>query len=143
MAPTMTTEFYILLVDDHEDSASVLARLLRRERENYTVFISRNCKGALELATKRRFDLLVSDIGLPDGDGCELLQQIRAIYPIPAIALTAYAYPQDLQRYQNAGFDDQIIKPASLNSVLGSIDRIIAATPVTADIRKASFADFS
>jgi len=99
----------ILIVDDHADSAVVLSKLLSRAREGCHITVSDSFHGAIEAAQKKHFDLLLCDIGLPDGDGCDLLQQVRAMYPLPAIAITAYAMASDIHRYREAGFDDHVI----------------------------------
>src|SRR6202007_1629737 len=76
----------ILLVDDHRDTVNVLKRLLTRI--GYQVVTAETFRDALQLAATNDFDLLVSDIGLPDGNGFELLKEIRKRQRIDAIALS-------------------------------------------------------
>jgi CheY-like chemotaxis protein len=128
-ASPMNNPLHILIVDDHDDSALMLCRLLARDRERYACTLASNCQDALKAAQKTRFDLLISDIGLPDGDGCDLLQQLRAMYPIRAISLTAYVMPKDIQRYRTAGFDECLEKPLVWETFVNAIDCVIAVPP--------------
>jgi CheY-like chemotaxis protein len=70
----------ILIVEDHADSATMLARLLYRSGKGYAPVAVGTCAMAIEAASNLRFDLLICDIMLPDGDGCELLAKLRAMY---------------------------------------------------------------
>src|SRR6202012_5316799 len=86
----------ILLVEDHADTAEILKRML--VRRGHEVVIAGNVAEALEKGTTERFDLLLSDIGLPDGTGSELLQKLGPAHRIPAIALSGFGSQQDVQR---------------------------------------------
>jgi CheY-like chemotaxis protein len=70
---------------------------------NYDVTAANGYKSALDKARARRFDLLLTDTGLPDGDGCELLAELRELYPIDGIAISGYGMPQDVERCLAAG----------------------------------------
>ena len=124
----------ILIVDDHTDSALMLSKMLSCARGEYDIVTSGSCREAIAAVQKRRFNLLLCDIGLPDGDGCGLLKEVLAMYPIPAIAITGYDSPDDLQLYRQAGFKDHVVKPFALNAILKSIDRVIVAIDENADI---------
>src|SRR5687768_232689 len=76
----------ILLVEDHGDSATVVARLL--SGDGYTVTVACSCAQALQQVAEKEFDLYIIDIGLPDGDGCDLLADLIAVKAAPGIALT-------------------------------------------------------
>jgi CheY-like chemotaxis protein len=106
----------------------MLSRLLSRTHAGWTIAIAATYAEAIEAAKKHHFDFLICDIWLPDGDGCELLLQLRAIYPILAIAATGLAMPDDISRYRESGFDDFVIKPYTMEAILNSIDRITEAT---------------
>lgn len=106
----------ILIVDDHVGTAEVLSRLLRHC--GHAPATAHSCASALSALHGDRFDLLLSDIGLADGDGCELLQAARAIQPIPAVALTGYGMRIDLERYEQAGFDACLVKPVAFPKLL-------------------------
>ena len=92
----------ILLVDDHADTLRAMSRLLKGLRHRV---ITANCvAAALKAADHQRFDLLISDIGLPDGTGLDLIQQLMARHPIKGIALTGYGMEADVEKSQAAGF---------------------------------------
>jgi CheY-like chemotaxis protein len=114
-----------LLVEDHEDTNRCLTQLLRRR--GYEVEAASNVAGALVVAAKREFDVLVSDIGLPDGTGVELMQQLRqADHDIFGIALTGFGMEDDIRRSHDVGFDHHLIKPVDLNK----LDALIQQMPV-------------
>jgi CheY-like chemotaxis protein len=123
----------ILIVEDHADSASMLSRLLSSMRPGSRTTICKTCAEAIEAVRKHHFDLLIGDIMLPDGDGCDLLVKLRAVYPIPAIAATARAMPDDIKRYRQHGFNDVVIKPYSIDAILASIERVIETTTKNED----------
>jgi PAS domain S-box-containing protein len=101
----------ILIVEDHDDTAEVMARLLKKR--GYSVERCATVAHALESLKANSFDLLVSDIGLPDGTGIELIQRIRQSSGLPAIALTGYGTEQDAPEYRDAGFDGMLTKPVN------------------------------
>lgn len=103
----------VLLVEDHEPSKQVLRRLLMRR--GYEVVTAGSVSEALEIYRTGEFNLLVSDIGLPDGDGYTLLQKLLAIRPVVAIALSGYGRDEDLQLSRSAGFVDHLIKPVTMD----------------------------
>jgi PAS domain S-box-containing protein len=105
----------ILLVEDHEDSAEVMSRLLRDK--GYNVETSATVADALKIATEHKFNLILSDIGLPDGTGIDLIRQLRQHSSIPAIALTGFGMDQDINRYKEAGFDAHLTKPVNFQKL--------------------------
>jgi CheY-like chemotaxis protein/anti-sigma regulatory factor (Ser/Thr protein kinase) len=114
----------ILLVEDHEDTNRSLTHLLRRR--GYHVQPAHNIANALDVAASEEFDVLVSDIGLPDGTGVELMQQLSAARPIFGIALTGFGMEEDIQKSHDGGFYHHLIKPVDLNK----LDSIIQQVPV-------------
>jgi CheY-like chemotaxis protein len=95
------------------------------ERGARTTCVSSAAK-ALEVLAAQRFDILLSDIGMPDVDGFELIQRVRLMDasrsgPIPAIAITAYARPEDRQRSLLAGFNMHLSKPIEAGELIASI----------------------
>jgi len=112
----------ILFVDDNDDTAFVLSKFLTAS--GYVVKTAGSAVAALELASKEPFDIIVSDIGLPDVNGYELMKQIRAFYPIQGIAMSGYGMEDDLRKSREAGFSDHIVKPASLSQLERSIHRL-------------------
>src|SRR3954470_3796637 len=101
----------VLLVDDQHDSTRTLSLLLRAS--GYQVRTAATAASALQLAAAESFDLIVSDIGLPDATGYELMQQIRALYGIKGIALTGHGMDDDLRRSRQAGFAAHVVKPVN------------------------------
>jgi PAS domain S-box-containing protein len=116
----------LLVVDDHEDTANTLARLLKRS--GYDVRVATSVAAALELAAAEPFDLVVSDIGLPDGTGYDLMRDIRARHGVQGIALTGYGMEEDLRRSKDVGFVDHVVKPVNLPHLEQVIRRAIGAT---------------
>jgi len=110
----------ILLVDDHRDTRSVLSRLLKRFGHEVTTTDS--VKGALELLDSREFDTLISDIGLPDDTGYNLVREAKRRQPLRAIALSGFGMEADIQRSLEAGFDYHVTKPVDLNRLRSLLD---------------------
>jgi len=110
----------ILIVEDHRDTARALMMLLNRR--GHRVIVAHGAEAALALANHSRFDLLLCDIQLPDGDGWSLLSEIRKLYPITAIACTAKAMESDIERSMQAGFAAHITKPVALDDLLRRIE---------------------
>jgi PAS domain S-box-containing protein len=124
----------ILVVDDEPDARELVKRLL--EECGARVTTAGSSDEALAIAAAREFDLLVSDIGMPGKDGHELMRALRALGPggngdLPAIALTAYARPEDRVKAIRAGFRMHAAKPvepAELVAMVASLAR--APAPV-------------
>lgn len=114
----------VLLVEDHAETASVLGRLLGRM--GHEVKVASNIATALDLAASATFDVVVSDIGLPDGTGHDLMRHIKQNYQIPGVALTGYGMEDDVARSRDAGFVAHVVKPVNLDhlqSVIGKAAR--------------------
>ena len=123
-APRSTSErrsVRLLLVEDHEDTNRSLTRLLRRR--GYDVYPAYDVRSALDLAATKQFDVLVSDIGLPDGSGTDLLKALRAKGEVLGIALSGYGMEEDVRRSRDVGFSHHLVKPVDLNK----LDSIIQA----------------
>jgi len=114
-------DFSILYVEDHEDSAEMLTRLLRTL--GYRVESCGTVADAVRLAKEQKFDLLLSDIGLPDGTGIDLIGQIRQHSSIPAIALTGFGMERDIESYRQAGFNSHLAKPITFQKLEELIDQ--------------------
>ena len=121
VAPTGT----LLLVDDHADTLQVMARLLKRR--GYEVLLATDCQSARELARQQSFDLIVSDLGLPDGSGLTLLRELRQSRPVPAIALSGYGMEEDLRQSQAAGYDEHLTKPIDFPLLVRTIGKLLAS----------------
>ena len=75
------------------------------------------------MAKNHEFDLLISDIGLPDGSGVELMQKIREISPLPGIALSGFGMQHDIERSKEAGFLEHLTKPINFAQLQAVITR--------------------
>ena len=104
----------ILLVEDHEDTNRSLTSLLRRR--GYQVRSALTFQSALELGAKEQFDVLISDLGLPDGSGIDLIQKLVSKPPL-GIALTGFGMEKDIRKSREAGFHHHLVKPIDLNKL--------------------------
>ncbi len=113
----------ILLVEDHADSAEILARLLRRMGHDVTHADS--VSRAVEIAEREMLrggiDLLISDLGLPDGSGQDLMRILTAKYELKGIALSGYGMDSDLEQSRAAGFGRHLIKPIDVSLLRSAI----------------------
>jgi signal transduction histidine kinase len=114
----------ILLVDDHQDTCAALEKLLARR--GHLVAVTHDVRSAMEAAVRNKFDLLISDIALPDGSGMDLMMQLRAISSIPGIAISGFGNNGDIERSLQAGFSEHLIKPIKLDNLEAAIERAIA-----------------
>ena len=119
----------ILLVEDHEDSNRSLTNLLRRR--GYHVQSALNFQSALDLGAKEEFDVLISDLALPDGSGIDLMQALQSTRPLLGIALTGFGMEDDVRKCRDAGFQHHLVKPIDLNK-LDLLIQESAAAPVSA-----------
>jgi len=121
----------VLLVDDEADARELISRILRDC--GCTVQCAANAAEAVALARAAKYDLLLSDIGMPDVDGFELLSRIRALGParggaLPAIALTAFARSEDRLRALETGFLDHVPKPIEPSELIATIESVCTAS---------------
>jgi two-component system CheB/CheR fusion protein len=115
----------ILLVEDHDDTARVMRRLLLAE--GHAVESAGDIATALKLVDgESAFDLLLSDLGLPDGSGLDLIRTLRSKgLHLPAIALSGYGHDKDIQQSKAAGFVTHLTKPVSLPKLAEAIAKAI------------------
>jgi PAS domain S-box-containing protein len=111
---------HLLLVEDHADTAEAMAELL--ESLGYRVTVAGTMAAGLEAAERvagdgGRIDLVVSDLGLPDGSGLDLMRLLSTRYGLRGIALSGYGMEDDLQRSREAGFEKHVTKPVSLQTL--------------------------
>jgi CheY-like chemotaxis protein len=112
----------ILVVEDHGDTSRLMARLL--QGHGHDVRIAEGVKTALAAANGELFDLLISDIGLPDGTGLELMRQLQAIRPIKGIALSGYGSSEDVRDARAAGFAAHVTKPVDFTKLQKLIEEL-------------------
>ena len=110
-----TTGKRVLLVEDHELTRNALVQLLIRR--HYKIFPAGSIAEAREIVQKEKIDLVISDIGLPDGRGNDLMAELRERYGLKGIALTGYGMEEDIERSLTAGFVAHLTKPVNIQSL--------------------------
>jgi two-component system KDP operon response regulator KdpE len=113
------TEPRVLVIEDEPEIRQFVARALERER--FVVSCAASVERGLIEAASRRPDLVILDLGLPDGDGVELLRQLRGWSAMPVIVLSARTDEADKIEALDAGADDYLIKPFSTGELLARI----------------------
>jgi len=124
----------ILLVEDNPDTLRLLTRLLAAM--GHEVRCAASVHGALEIAAAEPFDLLISDIGLPDGSGWELMRQLKGIRPIMAVALSGFGAEEDLRKSREAGFIAHLVKPIDVTKLEQFIEQADEARHVRAGLHE-------
>jgi CheY-like chemotaxis protein len=122
---------HVLVVDDEPDARDVTAKILAFA--GASVAVAASAVEGLEAFKAGRPDILVSDIGMPERDGYWLLREVRALPPpagsVPAVALTAYAHPEDTERALHAGFQKHIAKPAPPDALVEAVAALAGRRP--------------
>jgi PAS domain S-box-containing protein len=121
---------HILLVEDHVDTAEAMAALLEllghRITTAGTFAEALTAASALQAGPGRGIDLLISDLGLPDGSGLDLMRELSRRYGLKGIALSGYGMEEDLRRSREAGFEKHLTKPITLESLQAVIRDVTA-----------------
>jgi len=112
----------ILVVEDHHDTLEVTRRILAIQ--NHEITTATTLSDAVRLCIKGKFDLVICDIGLPDGDGWELAKVARKC-GCPAIAVTGYGMPSDIEKSKSAGFAEHLVKPFGIDDLSAAIARVV------------------
>ena len=115
----------ILLVDDHPDTCAALEKLLTLR--GHSVVAAHTMRTALAAAARDSFDLLISDVGLPDGNGMDLLRYLRAMRPIRGIAISGFGMDADISKSLEAGFAEHLVKPVKLEKLEAAIQHAMAS----------------
>jgi CheY-like chemotaxis protein len=115
----------VLIVDDEPDGQMLIARIL--EGRGAQPVCASNVMQALDLLARQPFDILLSDIGMPDLDGYELIRRVRALKgeAIAAIAVTAYVRPEDRQRALLAGYHMHLSKPIEAKELIAGVASLL------------------
>ena len=126
-APALTspTSVRILLVDDHPDTCAALKRLLTLR--GHQIVAAHSMSAALEAAENNDFDLLISDVGLPDGNGMELLRHLRGKFDIRGIAISGFGMDADIGKSLDAGFSAHLVKPVKVEKLEATIARVLSS----------------
>jgi len=112
----------LLVVDDHADTRRILSRLLGKC--GHEVSTADSGQSALKLMETERFDALISDIGLPDSSGYELVREAKRRQPVQGIALSGFGMEEDVRRSLEAGFDYHLTKPVEFQELRGLLQKI-------------------
>lgn len=116
----------ILLIEDHVDTLETVALLLRRA--GHDVLEAKSCGDARTCAAKAgNVQVIVGDIGLPDGDGVDLLAELKSQFNCPVIALTAYGMEEDVRRCKTAGIDLHLLKPIGVVELSTALQKMFRA----------------
>jgi len=130
--PARTMPLRLLIVEDHEPTLATMKRLL--ERSGYRVCSAATMSEALAVASATKCDVLISDLGLPDGSGLDLMREIHQRYGWPGIALTGYGMEEDIRRVTESGFGAHLVKPIDITQLRATIERLLAATETPEEV---------
>ncbi len=114
----------LLVVEDHAATAHALRAVLARA--GHVVTVAGSVADALRQARGAAFDLLISDLGLPDGDGHELMKRLREFSDIPGIAMSGFGMVEDIRRSREAGFAAHLIKPVEGRRLCAAVEDLWA-----------------
>ena len=115
--------YRIIVVEDHASTAEALRKFLTTI--GYKVYIAPDIASARGLAKAIEFDVLLSDLRLPDGTGWDLMQELSATKPIRAIAISGHNTDVDIERSRKVGFLDHIAKPLVAEELTAAIERAV------------------
>ena len=124
--PTSPSSLRILLVDDHPDTCAALERLLTLR--GHHVAKAHSMRAAMEVTENSQFDLLISDVGLPDGNGMELLRHLRSKFTIRGIAISGFGMDADISKSLEAGFSAHLVKPVKLEKLEAAIQHSMSVS---------------
>jgi DNA-binding NtrC family response regulator len=121
---TTVASHKILLVEDHHDTARAMARLLNLS--GYNVRTANTYRSAIEICDEEQFDLVISDVGLPDGSGYDLMREmIERACTTKGIAVSGYGTEKDVEDSLRAGFTIHLVKPVEFEVLCDAIRRVI------------------
>jgi signal transduction histidine kinase/CheY-like chemotaxis protein len=117
----------VLVVDDHQDTCTGMKRML--ERRGYQITVAHTAQQAVEIVRTQEFDLLISDIGLPDRSGYELMREVQSTKALPGIALSGFGTEQDVNEALAAGFSEHLTKPINFERLEEAISNLLEPEP--------------
>lgn len=115
---------HILVVEDHPETLKLMLRLLKSQ--GYVVTGAATVAVARGFISALHFDLLIADLGLPDGSGYEVIADWKKRALGPAIAITGFGMPDEATRLRRAGFDVHFVKPVTFESVMKAVSKALA-----------------
>ena len=119
----------VLVVDDHQDTCTGMKMML--ERRGYEITVAYSAEQAVQKTHNQDFDLLISDIGLPDRSGYELMRELRESKGMPGIALTGFGSEHDISKARAAGFAEHLTKPINFERLQEAIQNLLDLEPTT------------
>jgi signal transduction histidine kinase/CheY-like chemotaxis protein len=117
----------VLVVDDHFDTCTGMKMML--ERRGYRVTLAHTADQAVEKTRHEEFDLVISDIGLPDRSGYELMRELSTTKGLRGIALSGFGMENDVNRARAAGFSEHLTKPINFDRLEESIQNLLEPEP--------------
>ncbi len=124
-ATVSSRKLNILIVEDHDNTATVMSKLLRHN--GHEVVTASTVRQALEVLRTTPLDLLVSDLGLPDGNGFQVMRELAKISDAKGIAISGYGMEEDLERSSRAGFSAHLTKPIDVQKLQETIQQVTTA----------------
>jgi len=112
----------VLVIEDQVDSAEFLTLYLNRM--GFEVRIATTCEEAKQVFADYLADVCVMDLGLPDGNGCDLLHELINVRDVPAIAVTGRSTPDDIKLISECGFKTWLIKPVAPEEIVAAIRQV-------------------
>ena len=122
----ISRRYRLLVVDDHADTCTGMKMML--ERRGYDITVAYSAGAALEKTEQEDFDLLISDIGLPDRSGYELMSELRKSKGLPGIALSGFGMETDVNKARDAGFSEHLTKPINFDRLEQAIRHLLEST---------------
>jgi signal transduction histidine kinase/ActR/RegA family two-component response regulator len=119
----------VLVVDDHHDTCLGMKMML--ERRGYQITLAHSAEQALEKARTENFDLLISDIGLPDRSGYELMRELGTSKGLRGIALSGFGMEHDVSKARQAGFSEHLTKPINFDRLEEVIHSLLEFEPAS------------
>ncbi len=119
--------WHILVVDDHKDTCTGMKMLL--ERRGYDITVAHTAEQASQKARTHEFDLLISDIGLPDRSGYELMEELAAARHLPGIAISGFGMEHDITKAKASGFSEHLTKPINFERLEEAIQGLLKLEP--------------
>src|SRR5688500_2976283 len=114
---------HILVVENHQDTLDAMKMFL--DLRGHNTETAGTMKAALDAALENTFDLVITDIGLPDGDGWELMRQLRERGPVRAVAMSGYGWKEDLEKSRAAGFEAHLLKPLKITELENVLRKMV------------------
>ena len=123
----------ILLVEDHDDTRTALAKLL--QMMGHKVYTAADADSAIGLAAMVQVELLISDIGLPGKSGLTLMAELKRLHDLKGIAMTGYGSDADIEACLTAGFSHHLLKPVDATLLEQIIEKLCAESEQLGAVR--------